>query len=397
MADRWRRSLCNQAHAKHESIGFGTDDAEMLNADRSILAINSGSSSVKFALFTLASEPSALCRGTIDAPLNATTIVDEVLERIAEPAGACRLAAVGHRIVHGGPSLHAPQIVTDDLVATLRQLVMFAPNHLPDEIHLIEAVRQRRPDVPQLACFDTAFHANLLDVARRLPISHAYDAQGVRRYGFHGLSYTFLLDALFRRSGSRPDRVVLMHLGNGSSLAAVREGRGIDTSMGFTPIGGVIMSTRSGDLDPGVVTFIVRSTAWGTDRVEQELSHHSGLAGVAGGVHDMRDLLAREATDQPWALAVSMYCYDITKRIGAYAAALGGLDALVFSGGIGEHAPIVRARICSGLEFLGIEIDAAANADNAPIISSSSARVAVHVIPTDEEVVIARAALQLLH
>jgi len=236
-------------------------------------------------------------------------------------------------------------------------------------------------------------------VARRLPIPQAFDAQGVRRYGFHGLSYTFLLHELRRRAGplQAGGRVVLLHLGNGSSLAAVRDGRCLDTSMGFTPIGGVVMSTRSGDLDPGVVTYIARATGFDADRVENELSHHSGLEGVSGGVGDMRELLAREVSDDACRLAVSIYCYEITKRIGAYAAVLGGLDAIVFSGGIGEHTPSVRARICGGLDFLGIDIDEPLNNDNAPVISTSTARVAVHVIPTDEEMVIAQAAYPLLH
>jgi acetate kinase len=373
-----------------------TNDARRPSANRSVLAINSGSSSVKFALFTLAPAPSVLRRGTIDEAAGATT-VDQVLERVADHVGAYPLGGIGHRIVHGGPALFDAQLVTDDLLVTLRRLVHFAPNHLPAEIQLIEAARRLRPDVPQLVCFDTAFHADLPDVARRLPIPHAYDAQGVRRYGFHGLSYTFLCHELRRRAGALQagSKVVLMHLGNGSSLAAVRGGRSIDTSMGFTPIGGVVMSTRSGDLDPGVVTYIARSTGFDADRVEQELSQQAGLRGVSGGVHDMRDLLAREANDEACRLAVSMYCYEITKRIGAYAAALGGLDVLVFSGGIGEHAPIVRARICSRLEFLGIHIDNRQNDQNAPVISTSTARVAIHVIPTDEEVVIAEAAYQL--
>lgn len=363
----------------------------------SVLAINSGSSSVKFGLFTLAPEPSALCRGTIDEAANDATI-DRVLERVADRLGDHPLAGIGHRIVHGGPALFDPQLVTGELLDTLRGLVRFAPNHLPGEVQLIEAASRLRPGVPQLVCFDTAFHADLPDVARRLPIAQAYDAQGVRRYGFHGLSYTFLLHELRRRAGSAQavGRVVLLHLGNGSSLAAVREGRCIDTSMGYTPIGGVVMSTRSGDIDPGVVTYIQRSTGFDADRLEHELSHLSGLQAISGGVRDMRELLAREAGDEACRLAVSIYCYEITKRIGAYAAALGGLDAIVFAGGIGEHAPVVRARICSGLDFLGIQIDDGLNAGNAPVISTATAHVAVHVIPTDEEVVIAEAAHQLL-
>jgi acetate kinase len=320
-------------------------------------------------------------------------------QRVSDYVDKNPLAGIGHRVVHGGPALREPQIVTDALLETLRQLVRFAPNHLPDEIHLIEAARRLRPDPPQFVCFDTAFHADLPEVARSLAVPRRYAAEGVRRYGFHGLSYSFLMEELRRRAGpSQADtRVLLAHLGNGSSLAAVRGGRSIDTSMGFTPIGGVVMSTRSGDLDPGVVTYIARSTGFDADRVEYELSHRAGMVGVSDGTADMRDLLAREASDESCRLAVSIYCYEIKKRIGAYAAALGGLDVLVFSGGIGEHAPIVRARICSGLEFLGVDIDEANNTANAPVISTSTARVAVHVIPTDEEVVIAKAAYRLLH
>jgi acetate kinase len=363
----------------------------------SVLAVNSGSSSIKFALFGLGPHPTALCRGTLDEPARATAI-EQLIGRVAEYVERYPLAGVGHRVVHGGPALRDPQVVTDELVETLRQLVRFAPNHLPDEIHLIEAVRRLRPDTPQIVCFDTAFHADLPDVARNLAVPRRYAADGVRRYGFHGLSYTFLVDELRRRAGpSQADgRVLLAHLGHGSSLAAVSGGQSIDTSMGFTPIGGVVMSTRSGDLDPGVVTYIARSTGLGADQVEYELSHRSGLEGLSGGTGEMRDLLAREASDELCRLAVSIYCYEIKKRIGAYAAALGGLDVLVFSGGIGEHAPVVRARICSGLEFLGVDIDDEKNSDNAPLISTSAARVAVHVIPTDEEVVIAQAAYRLL-
>jgi acetate kinase len=363
-----------------------------------VLAINRGSSSTKFGLFTVTADPSALRRGAVDEASRATT-VGQLLERVDDLLSSYPLAGVGHRIVHGGPALSDPQLVTDELLATLGQLVRFAPNHLPDEIRLIEDARRLRPDVPQLVCFDTAFHAHLPDVARRLPIPRGYDAQGVRRYGFHGLSYTFLLDELRRRTAGSLQaggKVVLMHLGSGSSLAAVREGRCIDTSMGLTPIGGVVMSTRSGDLDPGVVTYIARATGFDADRVEHELSHRSGLEALSGGVHDMRELLAREANDDACRLAVSIYCYEIAKRIGAYAAALGGLDALVFSGGIGEHAPVVRARVCSGLGFLGIDIDTHRNGEDAPVISTSTARVAVHVIPTDEEMVIARTAYLLL-
>lgn len=368
--------------------------------DRSVLAINSGSSSLKFGLFARTASsapPKPIRRGTLEGAAGVETL-DRLLAEIGDRLATQPLAGIGHRIVHGGPSLVEPRLVTDETMATLRQIVPFAPNHLPNEIALIEAASRRWPGVPQVVCFDTAFHSTLPDVARRLPIPEVYDAQGVRRYGFHGLSYTFLLGELRQRAGAAAadGRIVLMHLGSGSSLAAVRGGRSLDTSMGFTPIGGVVMSTRSGDLDPGVVTFIARSTGFDATRLEDEFSHRSGLAAVSGGVADMRELLAREEHDDGCRLAVSMYCYDITKRIGAYAAALGGIDTLVFSGGIGEHAPIVRARICRALAFLDIELDERANQEDAPVISLPTRRVAVHVIPTDEEAVIAAAVCQLL-
>jgi acetate kinase len=364
---------------------------------RSVLAINSGSSSVKFALFTLESQPRALYRGTLDTRA-CTNAIHELLERLTVVTVSHPLTGVGHRIVHGGAALREPCVVTDDVIGALGALVRFAPNHLPQEIALIESMRQARPGIPQIVCFDTAFHADLPDVSRRLPIPDRYAAEGVRRYGFHGLSYTFLMDELKRRGAEPPAcRVVLAHLGNGSSLAAVLDGRSIDTSMGFTPIGGIVMGTRSGDLDPGVVTYIARTTGFDPDQVEHELSHMGGLAALSGGTADMRELLAREAHDAPSRIAASIYCYAVKKQIGAYAAALGGLDVLVFSGGIGEHAASVRSRVCNGLAFLGIELDERANAANEPVISTSGGGAVVHVIPTDEEIVIARAAYRLLH
>jgi acetate kinase len=308
---------------------------------------------------------------------------------------------VGHRLVHGGPTYREPQPITAALLGTLRQLIPFAPNHLPDEIALIEAVVRQRPDIPQVACFDTAFHADLPEVARRLPIPQVYDAQGIRRYGFHGLSYAFLVEELARLDGNdaATGRVILAHLGNGSSLAAVRNGRSVDTTMGFTPIGGVAMSTRSGDLDPGVVTGIARRDGLSPDEVEGLLSHRAGLLGISGVTGDMRVLLDREPHDPACRLAISAYAYSIRKAIGALCAALGGIDTLVFSGGIGEHAPAIRARICEGLGFLGINLDEERNGTNAPAISTSGAGVTgvvVRVIPTDEELMIARAAYALL-
>ena len=377
------------------AIGFTTASHRLGRMSRSVLVLNRGSSSIKFALFTWDPSPRALARGTVgeralEDPLQ------QVTQRVAAEAAQHPLAAIGHRIVHGGTAFREPQVVTASIISGLKSLAHLAPNHLPDEIALIEAVQRREPRLAQMVCFDTAFHADLPDVARRLPVAADYAARGVQRYGFHGLSYTFLMDELSRR-GSSARRVVLAHLGNGSSLAAVCDGRSIDTTMGFTPVGGVVMSTRAGDLDPGVVTEIARLRGFGPDQVDEELSRRAGLWALSNGVTDMRELLTRESADESCRLAVAIYCYEIKKRIGAFAAALGGLDALVFSGGIGEHAPVVRARICAGLEFLGLTLDPDNNAANAALISAPGSPLAVHVIPTDEEIVIARAAYRLLH
>jgi acetate kinase len=364
--------------------------------ERSVLAINAGSSTVKCALFTFAAEPRLLRRETTET--TGSSRAPGLLEWVDRHTGDTRLAAIGHRIVHGGARHHDSQRISPELRDELRELIPFAPNHLPDEIALIDALTRARPDVPQIACFDTAFHHNLPEVARRLPIPRAYDGRDVRRYGFHGLSFAFLIEELQRIAGpaAAAGKVVLAHLGNGSSLAAVRDGGSVDTSMGFTPIGGVVMSTRSGDLDPGVATFIARSEGWTPDQLEDMLSHRAGLLGISGETGDMRELLERERTDPACRMAVAIYCYQIKKCIGAFAAALGGLDTLVFSGGIGEHAPAVRARICEGLEFLGVRLDGAANGAGSPVISRPEAPVGVRVIPTDEELMIARAAFRVL-
>jgi acetate kinase len=365
-------------------------------AGKTVLAINAGSSSVKCALFTFETRPQSLARDTIEGV--GASGLPSLLDWVETHTRDTSLAAIGHRIVHGGPRYHEPQPITAAFVETLTQLIPFAPNHLPDEIALIEAIGRWRPEAPQMACFDTAFHHDLPEVARRLPIPHAYDDQGVRRYGFHGLSYAFLVEELRRLAGSAAaaGKLILAHLGNGSSLAAVHEGRSIDTTMAFTPIGGVVMSTRSGDLDPGVVTYLARNEALTPDQVEDLLSHRAGLLGISGTTGDMRELLDRAPRDPASRLAVAVYGYHIRKAIGALASALGGLDTLVFSGGVGEHAPVVRGMICDGLQFLGVQLDATRNDANAEVISSPAARASVWVIPTDEELMIARAAYALL-
>jgi acetate kinase len=362
---------------------------------RATIAINAGSSSVKCALFTFDARPTLIVREAIDG--TGSACAPRMLEWIDRHAPEGLLTAIGHRIVHGGSIYRDPQPITETLMGNLRRLVPLAPNHLPDEIALIEALGRRWPGVPQIACFDTAFHHTLPEVAWRLPIAAEYEAQGIRRYGFHGLSYTFLMGELERIAGpAAAGRIVLAHLGNGSSLAAVRNRESIDTTMAFTPIGGVVMSTRSGDLDPGVVTYLARSEQLSADALEDLLSHRSGLLGLSGSTGDMRALLEREATEPACRRAVEAFAYSVRKAIGALAAALGGIDTLVFSGGIGEHAPVVRERICDGLAFLGVQLDRDRNATNAPVISTPSRPVVVRVVPTDEELIIARAAYEVV-
>jgi len=387
-----------------------------------ILTINGGSSSVKFALFAAGDPLRRILAGAIERigspeaawrvtgasradnfsrPLKAPnhrTAVNALLDWIEERGGRGALAAVGHRVVHGGPRYSRPQRITAAMVKELRRLSAYDPEHLPEEILLTDAFRRRFPDLPQVACFDTAFHHDLPRVARLLPIPRRYDAQGVRRYGFHGLSYAFLMDELVRLTGTKAahGRVILAHLGSGASLAAVRDGRSLDTSMGFTPASGVPMSTRSGDLDPGLVWYLARTEKMSAKRFNKMINSQSGLLGISETGSDMRDLLDRETRDERAAEAVALFCYQVKKWIGAFAAALGGLDTLVFSGGIGENAPAVRARICAGLGFLGIELEEKRNAANEGVISAEAGRVVVRVIHTDEELEIARSVYRVL-
>jgi acetate kinase len=314
------------------------------------------------------------------------------MDWIQQRIGRGALTAVGHRVVHGGPKYSEPQRITPEMIEELQRLSPFDPEHLPAELLLSEAFHRRFPHVPQVACFDTAFHHDLPRVARLLPIPRRYEAKGVFRYGFHGLSYAYLMQELERLGGAKAAmaNVVLAHLGNGASMAAVRDGRSIDTTMAFTPAAGLVMSTRSGDLDPGLISFLARTERMTASQFDNLVNHDSGLLGISETSSDMRDLLARETEDVRAAEAVALFCYQAKKWIGAYAAALGGLDTLVFAGGIGENAPAVRSRICEGLGFLGIELDAAANAAHADVISTDASRVTVRVIRTDEELMIAR-------
>ena len=396
--------------------------ASVKQAKASVLTINGGSSSIKFALFNADRTLQRILAGSIEriglpdatfvvkglnktdnfsrsvtAP-NHTAAVGLLMDWIEERFHFGELTAVGHRVVHGGPKYSEPQRITTEMVEELHQLQPFDPEHLPEEILLTEAFHRRFPDLVQVACFDTAFHHDLPRVAQLLPIPRFYEAQGVRRYGFHGLSYAFLLEELRRVAGPQAarGRVILAHLGNGASLAAVYKGKSMDTSMGLTPTGGVPMSTRSGDLDPGLVWYLARTENVTAKKFNEMVNFHSGLLGISETSSDMQDLLEREANDVRAAEAVALFCYQVKKWIGEFAAALGGVDTLVFAGGIGENAPQVRARICDGLGFLGIKLSASRNAKSAALISPDAGKVAVRVMHTDEEWMIAKTVCRVL-
>jgi acetate kinase len=394
----------------------------MKPANPRILTINGGSSSIKFALFEAGDSLRRILEGGIEriglpeatfvarglnkadnftrsvTAANHTAAVGVLMDWIEEPIRRGELTAVGHRVVHGGPKYSKPQRITTEMVEDLHRLSPFDPEHLPEEILLTEAFHRRFPELPQVACFDTAFHHDLPRVARLLPIPRRYEAQGVRRYGFHGLSYAFLMEELARVAGLQAarGRIILAHLGNGASLAAVYEGKSVDTSMGLTPTGGVPMSTRSGDLDPGLLWYLARTEKMSAKQFNEMVNFQSGLLGVSETSADMRDLLAREPQDVRAAEAVALFCYQVKKWIGAFAAALGGLDTLVFAGGIGENAPTVRARICERLRFLGIVLEEERNAANAGVISAAAGRVVVRVMRTDEELMIATTVCRVL-
>ena|SRR5437870_2454778 len=386
-----------------------------------VLTLNGGSSSIRFAVYEAGKTPRRQFYGKIDRiGVGGTNLV------VIDPAGKTRapyrlrasdyrtavgvlldwleaqpvfasVKAAGHRVVHG--MKHAgPERITGKLLAELHRFTQYEPDHLPGEIGLIEAFLRRHPKLPQVACFDTSFHRTMPRVAKLLPIPRRYAAKGVERYGFHGLSYSYLMEELGRLDpANTKGRVILAHLGNGASLAAVHAGKSIDTSMGFTPAAGLSMSTRTGDLDPGLSYYLARTERMTAAQFQQMVNHESGLIGVSGTSSDMRDLLAHETGDARAAEAVALFCYQAKKWIGSFAAALGGLDTLVFAGGIGENAPLIRERICDGLDFLGIELHRKRNVQNALLISTDGSGVKVRVIRTDEELMIARSVIRLLN
>jgi len=394
----------------------------MNNSKAHILTINGGSSSIKFALFEAGNSPVRILKGAIEQigqsestfkvdgakkednfvrtvkAQNHSAAVNLLMDWLEEGIGTNELTAVGHRVVHGGPKYSEPQIITKEMVSELHNLSPFDPEHLPEEIQLTDAFHNRFPELTQVACFDTAFHHDLPRVAQILPIPHQYEKDGVRRYGFHGLSYAYLIEELARIEGVKAarSRVILAHLGSGASLAAVHDGKPIDTSMGFTPAAGVPMSTRSGDLDPGLFWYLFRTEKISAKQYHEMINFHSGLLGISDTSSDMHELLAHEKDDVRAAEAVAVFCYSVKKYIGAYAAALGGLDSLVFSGGIGENASLIRSRICEGLEFIGIKLDQERNSNNENVISFANSKVTVRVIKTDEESMIAKIVCKVL-
>jgi acetate kinase len=383
--------------------------------DSLILTINSGSSSLKFALFDTAQEEQCLLSGLIERigvghgslrvrdQAGATLAEKEVgvpdheaalevlLSWLREQRGEQIAHAAGHRVVHGGADHTHPERVTPELLAELKDLIPLAPDHLPQEIAAIEAVARHHPGVAQVACFDTAFHRTMPRIAQLYGLPQDLMAAGVIRYGFHGLSYEYLMEELRQTNRAEAEgRVVIAHLGNGASMAALRGGRSVDVTMGFTPTSGLVMSTRCGDLDPSVVLYLIEQRGLAPAAVRDLLNRQAGLLGVSGETSDMQDLLRREGSDARAAEAVALFCYRARQHLGALAAVLGGLDALVFSGGIGENAPPIRARICEGLAHLGIAVDVARNEANAPVISGDGSPVTVRVMNTNEERMIAR-------
>lgn len=385
-----------------------------------ILVLNAGSSSVKFATYALraGADPALALRGqlagigqgatklsvadgagkrvdwgdaaSLDSHDDALGLLIARLEIAARPQD---WLGIGHRVVHGGAQFSAPVRVGDATLAALSELVPLAPLHQPHNVAPIQALRRLLPDLPQVACFDTAFHMTQPEIAVRFPLPEEYWRKGLRRYGFHGLSYEAILHALPRVAGGVPPRLVIAHLGNGASMAAIRHGKCVATTMGFSTLDGLMMGTRPGSVDPGLLLHLLRD-GMSRDDLERLLYHESGLLGVSGLTADMKTLL--ESGEPKAKLAIDLYCHRVTRELGSLAAALGGLDALVFTGGVGENAAPIRARVCAAAEWLGLTFDAAANDRHGPSVSAAGSKVAAWVVPTDEELTIARHTRALL-
>ncbi len=388
--------------------------------DDFILTINAGSSSLKFALFRMNDVPVRVWSGKFDrigAPPAKATFTDwqtnrheertldaadhtacipGLMDFLKRNSDAIEIRAIGHRIVHGGQHYLEPSPIDSPMLEELQTLRVFDPDHLPAELALVKYFAKHFPRLTQVACFDTAFHRDLPAVAKLLPIPRKYAEQGVRRYGFHGLSYSYLMRELEREAGTETaqGRIILAHLGNGASMAAVHRGHCLDTTMAFSPTAGLVMSTRSGDLDPGVAAFLARKEGMTTLQFYRMVNTQAGLLGISETSSDTRDLLERESHDTRAAEALAVFCYQAKKWIGAFSAVLGGLETLVFAGGIGENSDVLRGRICAGLAFLGIDLDPQRNRAGAGVISRDTSRVTVRVIRTDEELEMATSVCQ---
>jgi len=392
------------------------------SADQHVLTINSGSSSLKAALYQMGGQESlklsvevSRIGDSTDSRMQITdasgvimldrqyhlpdtnAALHELFAWFAKREGESQWDGVGHRIVQGGHRYREPQLVRPELLAALRELTALDPEHLPQALNGIQLVNRLYPNLPQVVCFDTAFHRQMPKVARMYALPHNFYDEGIQRYGFHGLSYEYIIEQLRTLDGAAAQgRVIVAHLGNGASLAAIHEGQGIDTSMGFTPTEGLVMGTRAGDIDPGLLLYLIEEKMMMPEAVKTLINKQAGLFGVSGTSADMRDLLERETGDPRAAEAINLFCYRAKKYVGAYAAALGGLEILVFTGGIGARAATIRERICAGLEFLGIRIDAARNQASAPVISGDDSRVKIRVIKTNEDLMIARHTIKLI-
>jgi len=390
--------------------------------NKTILTLNGGSSSIKFGIYKNEETPVQILTGKIERiglhnvfltyndinigrensqPVNAVNIQEAVgflMEWFEKKIEFENLLAIGHRFVHGMEHTDA-QIITAALLDELQKIIPYDPDHLPGEIELVNAFRDKFPNLPQVVCFDTNFHTTLPGVARMLPIPRRFDDLGIRKYGFHGLSYSYLMSELINlgEKAAINGRVILAHLGSGASLAAVLDGRSIDTSMGFTPAGGFMMGTRPGDLDPGLAAIIMKKESLTAEQFSDLINHQCGLLGISETSSDMHDLLESENSDSRAMEAVNLFCYQVKKWIGSFAVVLEGLDVLVFSGGIGENAPAIRLRICEGLKFMGIDLDEKLNEKNKTIISSVRSKVTVYVIQTNEEIMIAKTVSRVLN
>lgn len=387
-----------------------------------VLTINSGSSSLKWSLYHMDGVENRVFSGSLERiglrggiwhirDADGGTILDErrefpdhdvalktLLDWLEQRFPGRPVDAVGHRVVHGGPTYTEPSLVTPELIDTLTEIVRLAPEHLPHELKAIDTIRRLFPTMKQVACFDTAFHRHMPEVAQRIPMPRSLWNEGVLRYGFHGLSYESIISKLREIAPEEAGgRVLIAHLGNGASMAAVRNGVSIDTTMGLTPAGGLMMGTRSGDLDPGIIVYLLQEKGRSPSTIDYLVNQRSGLIGISGSSSDMRDLLSRETSDPHAAQAVEMYCYQARKFVASMASTLGGLDTFVFTAGVGANAPEVRERICTGLEFMGICLDPARNQSNAPVISTDDSPVTVRVMKTDEELTIARHTYKFLN